>query len=337
MATLWKKISRAAGHKKGKSSQPSSSQKQTQKPKPKQTQKLQSSPRPRSSSTQQTPSKAKASAKNQKEASAASDRTVVRHRNSSANEKANTDNKSKNRTSATAMSMMTPDMLETLGLTEFGVDKNQSRHGSQKQGHTNNSTAIASEPSRRSRDGTRTSTRERQQQQNSKKTSDDTTTSSSCLYHFADDDDTITKASSSATSSSSSSSGSSSEEPIPRDPFCDPSQSNCLWNLFAEDDEDDVENNASCTQQLYRDSANCDPMTCVSMVLAMPVACGMVCIDNVLDTTLFDTATQKYHLTPTSSSKLDTTVANDKYKDAKRSSRKKRWKSQLRRENRVSQ
>ena len=219
------------------------------------------------------------------------------------------------------MSMMSPDMLETLGLTEFGVDI-------QKQGHANNTTSTASQPSRRSRDGTRTSTRERQQQQNSKMTSDDTTASSSYIYNFGDDD-TTTKASSSATSSSSS--GSSFEDPMPRDPFCDSSQSNCFWNFAAEDDEDDIdaENNASCTQQLYRDSANLDPMTCVGIVLAMPVACGMVCIDNVLDTTLFDSATKKYYLTPGPS--------NENYKDPKRSSRKKRWKSQLQRENRVSQ
>jgi hypothetical protein len=286
-----------------------------------------------------TPSKfkSKSSEKNQKETSA-TDRIVVRHRSSNNNSNSN----NKNRISTTAISMMTPDMLETLGLTECDA-KNQSRHDRKKHGHANTTTASIRSPAisvtaapagSNRRDRTRTSRKGPQISKNS-----DTTTAS-YVYYFSDND-TNTKASSASRSSSSSCSSSSetSSEPIPSDP-CDPNQSDCLWTVVDEDEDDDENNNTTC-MQLYRDSVagmDCDPMTCVSMVLAMPVACGLVCIDNILDTTLFDTVTQKYYqkMTPFSSSSKPEIVTNDKYKDAKRSNWKKR-KSKLRRENRENE
>ena len=46
--------------------------------------------------------------------------------------------------------------------------------------------------------------------------------------------------------------------------------------------------------QYYRDNslAGCTPMTCAGVALSMPVACGLLCVDNVLDTDLFETATK---------------------------------------------
>ena len=34
-------------------------------------------------------------------------------------------------------------------------------------------------------------------------------------------------------------------------------------------------------------------MTCAGVALSMPVACGLLCVDNVLDTKLFETATKE--------------------------------------------
>jgi len=223
-----------------------------------------------------------------------------------------------NRIAAKTMSMMTPDMLETLGLTEL-EEEDQFRYGNQNNGngngnantnantHTNTTTTIRSPAtaplagtSRRNRTET---SRERQNSKSNFKNktyhgcddTDNDTDITSCLYFG--DNDTNTKGSSESVSSSSSYSSNESYEPIPRDPSRDD------WTFVDEDDDDE---NNTC-MQFYRETkttvrdldCDFDAFNCVSMVLAMPLACGLVCIDNLLDTKFFDSAAQKYQTTNT--------------------------------------
>ncbi|VEU40115.1 unnamed protein product [Pseudo-nitzschia multistriata] len=84
-------------------------------------------------------------------------------------------------------------------------------------------------------------------------------------------------------STSSSSSNSNSYEPIPRDPED--------WTV--EDDLSTIEDNDNRTLlQYYKRGAgkDCDSLSCLSLACALPLACGLLCLDSLADTKLLEEA-----------------------------------------------
>lgn len=225
----------------------------------------------------------------------------------------------------TPTSMMTPDMMETLGLVELHQE-DQFRRETRKHGNASNSTVIrspATEQTSRNktyydnnaintavirspataalaqpgRSGRRTGAPRKVRTSHGKSYAESTDNESS-LY-FADSD-SVTKTSDSATSYSSNFSSETDDEPIPRDPC--PNMDYCYFADDGDDDDDDVENTKSMSIYQNLGGKSCGPMACASMVLAMPVACGLLCVDNILNTTFFDAATESYRKTPTNTS-----------------------------------
>lgn len=231
-------------------------------------------------------------------------------------------NKNRNRVGTTSMCMMTPDMMDTLGLEELRQE-NQFRRETRKHGNASNSTevrnpaieqtsrnntyydinpgcsavirspatAVLAQPSRSSR-RTGSLRKERISQNKSRQFNDNEST-----FQFADND-SFTRTSGSGTSYSSNFSDGTDDEPISRDPCRD---MNYCYVADDGDDGGDYENTRRMNLFRNVDGKTCSPIACVSIVLSLPVACGLLCVDNVLNTNYFDAATENYRKSPTNS------------------------------------
>lgn len=120
-------------------------------------------------------------------------------------------------------------------------------------------------------------------------------------------------------STSSTCSSRDSYEAVPIDAFdsCNLYDTNCNqddWNLL----EGQIDKKA--VLQYYRDTsmAGCTPMTCAGVVLSMPIACGLLCVDNVLDTKLFETATQTIEKEATDDRPEEILTSNNKKRTERR-------------------
>ena len=237
-------------------------------------------------------------------------------------------NTNTNRTSTKTMPMMTPDMVEVLGLTESHFRTRKPKKISSIVATATPmpipipsppTTAVTRSPSRHNPFVQTPNERRASKSKISRRYSD----TSSC-YDVAD---TETKVSICSTTSTSSSSDS--YEPVPPHPFdpCDP-YIPCQDDMtFLDGHDNDGDGNETNTyMQYYRDStvADCyDPLMCASIVLATPVACGMLCIDNVIGTNLFDPAAESFRK-HTSVDPCNPEILTIKQKRTKRSHRKKK-------------
>jgi hypothetical protein len=117
-----------------------------------------------------------------------------------------------------------------------------------------------------------------------------------CITYFADNNCAATKASSNSFSSSSTTSTSEETyESFSRDP-CP-----CSDLLYGDNDvDDDQRTSTSSILAFYRETAetaNCsNPVACATMAVALPVACGLLCVDNVAGTHLFERATKSHQI-----------------------------------------
>eukprot|EP00531_Pseudo-nitzschia_arenysensis_P012554 CAMPEP_0116155722 /NCGR_PEP_ID=MMETSP0329-20121206/22461_1 /TAXON_ID=697910 /ORGANISM="Pseudo-nitzschia arenysensis, Strain B593" /LENGTH=388 /DNA_ID=CAMNT_0003652779 /DNA_START=263 /DNA_END=1429 /DNA_ORIENTATION=+ len=255
-----------------------------------------------------------------------------------------------NETSSKCSSMMTPDMLEVLGITEMHkaysfhperqLKKEIAEKPKKKENVASTSTPVRSSPAKKAvvltsrrnsieaapqeegytlqdkqttreghnarREPTREgeTTRERQtpreekaskeRKASKKKKSVRYTDTASCMFYGGNDEKSFTE---SIDTSSTCSSDGSYFEPIPQDP-CDPCDVYypCQddWT-FAEGYDCYYEREKKSSSKTRGDSFtidSCDPLTVVGMVLTMPIACGLLCVDNVLDTNYFESASK---------------------------------------------
>mmetsp|Transcript_26857 Transcript_26857/g.59180 ORF Transcript_26857/g.59180 Transcript_26857/m.59180 type:complete len:480 (+) Transcript_26857:330-1769(+) len=198
-------------------------------------------------------------------------------------------------------SMLTPDMLETLGLTEF-LSEDLFRCKDTSQTNINNNNTKSPSRTTKSRGdpvSARPRTRSARERSNAKKQRSGAQEfigdgyAGSSLYSASGFHTTGSSTCSATTSpystfSSSSSYSSHSYEPVARAPGTNGDE----WT-FAEDEDDD-ENNpyVQCYNQVAKN--DCGLLACAGMTLALPVACGLVCIDTFFDTKLFDSAVKSY-------------------------------------------
>uniref|UniRef100_A0A7S0XL84 Uncharacterized protein n=1 Tax=Pseudo-nitzschia delicatissima TaxID=44447 RepID=A0A7S0XL84_9STRA len=264
-------------------------------------------------------------------------------------------------------SMMTPDMLEVLGLTELHKsyqfypekpkkketasipashslhpknavvlhphrkrnteaaararqtrDTETSRKGqTTRQSETTKQTPQEVPMSREKQTPREKQTAREVQPSKSKKAGRDSETSSRLYY--ADND---AKSLTSACTFSTCSSDGEYYEPMSSDP--------CDCDVYYPCQEDDwtfsegtncYDRGTNTSKKDYQESAlsSFDPVSCVGMVLTMPIACGLLCIDNVLDTNYFESASESLK-TASTSDKPEFLVIEEK----KRSHRNKR-------------
>ncbi len=117
----------------------------------------------------------------------------------------------------------------------------------------------------------------------------------SCLFYGDNDDKSLTE----SIETSSTCSDDSYYEPLPQDPFdpCDvyyPCQDD--WT-FAEGYDCSYERENKSSSKNRCDSFttdSCDPLALLGMVLTMPLACGLLCVDNVFDTNYFESASKTW-------------------------------------------
>eukprot|EP00535_Pseudo-nitzschia_heimii_P000690 CAMPEP_0197180514 /NCGR_PEP_ID=MMETSP1423-20130617/5098_1 /TAXON_ID=476441 /ORGANISM="Pseudo-nitzschia heimii, Strain UNC1101" /LENGTH=486 /DNA_ID=CAMNT_0042630601 /DNA_START=401 /DNA_END=1861 /DNA_ORIENTATION=- len=259
-------------------------------------------------------------------------------------DKDNDTNKIESRMAARATSLMTPDMLDTLRVVE-GDENLESRpeHQESESGRDNIVEMIPSpEPTRQSSTSTsrekkaskkkkglkdRRSLKEKKKKKKNYNVYNDT---GSCFY-FADDDDTKVSVAYTCSTSSSSTSD------LTKATFDDLTKETC--DNFLSDETCDYISQYPCPgkedwkYEVADDESNSyvqfrgdytakelDPFSFTGMILAMPVACGLLCIDNILDTDFFDVAIGRI---PNSSDTRDKR-SKSSYKKTRKKKRKER-------------
>ena len=235
-------------------------------------------------------------------------------------------------TAARTMSMMTPDMLETLGLTEVTMNNINTNTTDVRQ-YTRAYTAPPPRPTNTNTYSCNTQTKKSVRIDENRNTIQQSFAATppqpivedqncySCGFGYNqnrignkhkhkrahnlnqscdtyDGDNENTRSILFSSSSSGSSSSNDSYEPIPRAP------DDCDWTTedMSADEYSDVNNTLL---QYYKKAAgsDCDIASCLGMVFALPVACGLLCLDNLADTVFFGTSSQKKTKKTKSSSK----------------------------------
>eukprot|EP00533_Pseudo-nitzschia_delicatissima_P016871 CAMPEP_0197265742 /NCGR_PEP_ID=MMETSP1432-20130617/2576_1 /TAXON_ID=44447 /ORGANISM="Pseudo-nitzschia delicatissima, Strain UNC1205" /LENGTH=370 /DNA_ID=CAMNT_0042730515 /DNA_START=179 /DNA_END=1291 /DNA_ORIENTATION=+ len=242
-------------------------------------------------------------------------------------------------------SMMTPDMLEVLGLTElhksyqFYPEKPRKKETASNPAshslHPKNAVVLQTRRKRNTEAATRArqtrntetsrkgqttrqseatkqgkttrqrqtpqgvpTSREKQITRESKKSVRHSETAS-CLYYTDNDAKSLVSTCTSSTCSS----DDEYYEPMSSDP--------CDCDVYYPCQEDDwtfsdgtncYDRGTNTSKKVYQESAlsSFDPVSCVGIVLTMPIACGLLCIDNVLDTNYFESASESLKTASTS-------------------------------------
>lgn len=229
-------------------------------------------------------------------------------------------NKKNAAAAARTMSMLTPDMLETLGLTEVVVKKRECKYESDyDHEYEYEYTHVSAVQVTTATSATATTNRCTPKKKKSVRIDENRNTTiqqsfpetppqhrealqhdSSSSYrknknkrsrqlnrssntYDGDNDASPGSPSGSSLSSSSESSSDNSYEPIPRAP-----DDWTIEDLTADDDDNTI-------LHYYRSAAgrDCDVFSCVGMVFALPLACGLMCLDNLVDTGFFTQNTSK--------------------------------------------
>ena len=212
-----------------------------------------------------------------------------------------TPEKIESRLSARSVSFMTPDMMETVAFVEADESfKSRLEHEERAGGHGHN--VVSPEPTRQSSTSTTTEMkaskkkkkRLRSRLASKKKKNDYRNNDTATCFYFADDDDTkVSLASTCSTSSSSSDTSKETWNTLSKetcDETCDyitqhPCPGREDWTYIADDESTSYEHFPS-----DRTAIDFDPQSFTGMVLTMPVACGLLLVDNILDTDFFDAA-----------------------------------------------
>lgn len=215
-------------------------------------------------------------------------------------DKDNDANKIEGRMATKAESMMTPDMLETLGLTP--VDENfvsrREYQDSDSSDRAGSDTFIPVPVPTRSRSALRSRNQqvsppkknkmfERRAAKKKKNVSFKFNDTASCLY-YADDDDTMTKTSMASTCTTSSSSSQSQESKETCD--CMTQDSCPVRDDWTYENADDESHSYVSFRRDGSSPIDCDPMSLPGMILTMPAAFGLLFVDNILNTNYVDAA-----------------------------------------------
>jgi hypothetical protein len=215
---------------------------------------------------------------------------------------------------ARATSFMTPDMLDTLQVVE-GDENFESQPGHQESEsgqdhivemipspeptHQRITSTSREKKGSKKKKGLKDMRSLKEKEKKKKKKSYNVYTDTGTCFYFADDDDTKVSLASTCSTSSSSESTKATFDDLAKE-TCDNflSEETCHyitqhpcprkedWKYEVADDE------SNSYLQFRRDSIakELDPFSFTGMILTMPVACGLLCIDNILDTDFFDVA-----------------------------------------------
>ena len=201
-------------------------------------------------------------------------------------------------------SLLTPDMLEAVGLTEMNVAnhhflyEDQIRDASYINTSPIGSPTTVNVPSRKKKKKRNSTSKKKKQRRSFTSKSSNCSKErkisfgdGGCLSYFADND---TKTSSGDTISTESTY--SDEESYEN--LVSPSRDEDGSTMDEGSWQQHRSNTNPCTT-CYQDnfdtpSFHCDPMASANFVLTMPFTCGLLCFDNIFDTKLFDAATASY-------------------------------------------